>query len=99
MWARPAQHNSKLIHANLLTRLPHAAKHISRSGQQQRAFLPPPVFLVIRERDRTLALLDQTFQVHDPLVMFLRSDPAYDFLHADPRYRSLIQRIGLPAAY
>ena len=55
----------------------------------------------LREREETLALLEQGYEEHSPLLLDIniQSDPAYDFLHADERYRSLIKRIGLPPAY
>ncbi len=52
---------------------------------------------MLKERDKTLALMEQGVSERDPLLQFLiRPDPAFDFLHADPRYRSLVQRMGLP---
>jgi len=52
---------------------------------------------LLGERDKTLALLDQSARERDPLLLFLvQPDAAFDFLHADPRYRALVQRLGLP---
>jgi TolB-like protein/DNA-binding winged helix-turn-helix (wHTH) protein len=53
----------------------------------------------LRERDKTLSLLEEAYRRHTIDVIFIQTDPAFDFLHADPRYRSLIQRMGLPPAY
>jgi TolB-like protein/DNA-binding winged helix-turn-helix (wHTH) protein len=53
----------------------------------------------LSEREQTLALLEEGYRQHSPLLLWIQCDPAYDFLHADPRYRSLIQRIGLPPAW
>jgi TolB-like protein/DNA-binding winged helix-turn-helix (wHTH) protein len=50
-------------------------------------------------RLKTLALLEESFQHHSPLMLEIQNDPAFDFLHRDERYRSLIRRIGLPPAY
>jgi len=54
----------------------------------------------LRHRDKTLALLEQAANEHDPhLRLLVQSDPAFDFLHTDPRYRSVIQKMGLPPMY
>lgn len=40
---------------------------------------------MLREHDKTLALLEQGANERDPLLLFLiRPDPAFDFLHTDP---------------
>jgi TolB-like protein/DNA-binding winged helix-turn-helix (wHTH) protein len=53
----------------------------------------------LHEKDKALALLEEAYHQHWVEVLFIQGDPAFDFLHADPRYRSLVQRMGLPAAY
>jgi tetratricopeptide (TPR) repeat protein len=55
----------------------------------------------LREREETLALLEQGYEEHSPLLLDIdvQFDPAYDFLHSDGRYRSIIKKIGLPPAY
>jgi TolB-like protein/DNA-binding winged helix-turn-helix (wHTH) protein len=51
------------------------------------------------EREKTLALLEEGYSQHSPLLLDIQNDPAFDFLHADPRYRSLVKKIGLPPAW
>ena len=51
------------------------------------------------DRDKTLALLEESYRQRVPDILWTQNDPAYDFLHSDPRYRSLIKRIGLPPAW
>jgi TolB-like protein/DNA-binding winged helix-turn-helix (wHTH) protein len=53
----------------------------------------------LRDREQTLTLLEQGYEEHSPLLLEIQFDPAYDFLHADERYRSIIRKIGLPAAF
>ncbi len=48
------------------------------------------------QREPTLSLLEECFQQHSPLLLWLQRDPAFDFLHSDLQYRSLVKRIGLP---
>jgi TolB-like protein/DNA-binding winged helix-turn-helix (wHTH) protein/Flp pilus assembly protein TadD len=53
----------------------------------------------LRDREQTLALLEQGYEEHSPFLLEIQFDPAYDFLHADERYRSIIRKIGLPADF
>jgi len=57
------------------------------------------LYAQLENREKTLALLEQGFREHSPLLLWIQTDPAYDFLHADARYRSIIRRVGLPPAY
>jgi TolB-like protein len=50
-------------------------------------------------REETLALLEEGYRQHSPLLLWIQCDPAYDFLHGEERYRSIIRRIGLPPTY
>lgn len=50
-------------------------------------------------REKTLALLEQGYEEHSPLLLDVQFDPAYDFLHGEERYRSIIRKVGLPPAY
>jgi TolB-like protein/DNA-binding winged helix-turn-helix (wHTH) protein len=51
------------------------------------------------QRDTTLALLEEALRQRSPQLLWVQTERAFDFLHTDPRYRSLVQRIGLPAQY
>jgi TolB-like protein/DNA-binding winged helix-turn-helix (wHTH) protein len=50
-------------------------------------------------REETLALLEEGYRQHSPLLLWMQCDPAYDFLHGEERYRSIIKGIGLPTAH
>ena len=50
-------------------------------------------------REETLALLEEGYRQHSPLLLWIQCDSAYDFLHGEERYRSIIKGIGLPPAY
>ena len=51
------------------------------------------------EKEKALAFLEESYCQRAPEILWMQNDPAYDFLHGDERYRSLVRRIGLPAAY
>ena len=53
----------------------------------------------LKQKEKTLGLLEQAFSSRDPNLLYVQCDPAFDFLHNDQRYRSLITRIGLPPAW
>ena len=57
------------------------------------------LYAQLGNREQTLAFLEEAFRQHAPGLLWIQGDSVYDFLHGDPHYRSLIQRIGLPAAY
>jgi TolB-like protein/DNA-binding winged helix-turn-helix (wHTH) protein len=50
------------------------------------------------ERNPTLALLEEGYRQRAH-ILWIQDDPAYDFLSADPEFRSIIKRIGRPAAH
>jgi tetratricopeptide (TPR) repeat protein len=50
-------------------------------------------------REETLALLEEGYRHHSPLLLWIQNDPAFDFVHGEERYRSIIRLIGLPPAY
>jgi tetratricopeptide (TPR) repeat protein len=53
----------------------------------------------LKQKEKTLDLLEEGFRVRDPNLLYVQCDPAYDFLHNDERYRALIKKIGLPPAW
>jgi tetratricopeptide (TPR) repeat protein len=57
------------------------------------------LYAQLGRREETLALLEEGYRQHSPLLLWIQNDPAYDFLHSDKRYRSIIKGIGLPPAY
>ena len=50
------------------------------------------------EREPTLSLLEEGYRQKATDILWLQEDPAYDFLSADPQFRSIVRRIGEPAA-
>jgi len=48
------------------------------------------------DRERTLALLEQSYRWHTIDAIWIETDPAFDFLHAEPRFQALVQKTGLP---
>jgi len=53
----------------------------------------------LKDREKTIALLEQGYREHSPLLLTVQDDPAFDFLHADGRYRAMIKGMGLLPAY
>lgn len=51
------------------------------------------------ERDKTIALLEEAYPQHSPLLLDIQNEANFDFLHKDERYRSLIRRIGLQSGW
>ena len=46
----------------------------------------------LRDREQTLALLEQGYEEHSPLLLDIQFDPAYDFVHGEERYRAELRR-------
>jgi hypothetical protein len=53
----------------------------------------------VPRRYETLAALDEAYKQRSPWIIFVQKEPVFDFLHSDERYRTLVKKIGLPAAY
>ena len=53
----------------------------------------------LKQKEKTLGLLEEGFRVRDPNLLLVQCDPAFDFLHKDERYRTIIRRMGLPPAW
>jgi TolB-like protein/DNA-binding winged helix-turn-helix (wHTH) protein/tetratricopeptide (TPR) repeat protein len=53
----------------------------------------------LKQKEKTLDLLEEGLRVRDPNLLYVQCDPAFDFLHTDERYRDIIRRIGLPPAW
>jgi len=71
--------------------------------ESQHQYVSPIIFAgltaQLREWEQTLALLEQGYEEHSPMLLDIQFDPAYDFLHSDERYRSIIKKVGLPPSY
>jgi TolB-like protein/DNA-binding winged helix-turn-helix (wHTH) protein/cytochrome c-type biogenesis protein CcmH/NrfG len=79
-------------------------QHLSFLKQKSATQYVSPVDLALQYaqlggREETLALLEEGYRQHSPLLLWIECDPAYDFLHGEERYRSIIRQIGLPPAY
>lgn len=53
------------------------------------------VHILLGDRDRAFAALDQAVQDRNPQLVYLKVDPRYDSLRSDRRFTALLQRIGL----
>ncbi len=57
------------------------------------------LYAELGQREETLSLLEESYRLRYPQLLWIQTDPAFDFLHSDERYRSIIRRVGLPPAY
>jgi hypothetical protein len=73
-------------------------EHQSRS-QYVSPFLLANLYGQLGQRKKTLALLEDAYRQHSPLLLDIQNNPAFDFLHTDARYRAIIHKISLPPAY
>jgi TolB-like protein/tetratricopeptide (TPR) repeat protein len=44
---------------------------------------------------QTLDWLEEAYELHEPILIFLKADPRFDALSALPRFRKLLRRVGL----
>lgn len=78
--------------------------HIANEERRSKLEYVSPVTLALfygelKQKEKTLDLLEEGLRIHDSNVLYIQCDPAFDFLHNDPRYRAVINRIGLPHAW
>ena len=77
---------------------------LARREMQSKSRYVSPVELAsyhaqLGEKEQTLALLNEGYELHSPDILYIQTEPAYGFVHADPRYRALVQKVGLPPAW
>ncbi len=51
------------------------------------------------DKEKTLALLEESYRQHQVDTLYIQTDSAFDFLHAEPRYRALVKKMGLPPSW
>ena len=56
---------------------------------------PAALYAVLGDRRRALAELEKSIRLHDPSVIYLRTDPAWDSFRSDPGFQRFEQRVGL----
>jgi tetratricopeptide (TPR) repeat protein len=57
------------------------------------------LYAQLNQREKTLALLEEGYRQHSPILLNIQNIADFDFLHKDERYRSLVKKIGLPPAW
>lgn len=57
------------------------------------------LYAQLGDKRRAVALLNEGVAQHSPQLFEIQNDPSFDALHTDPGYRSLVRKMGLPAAY
>jgi TolB-like protein/Flp pilus assembly protein TadD len=68
------------------------------SGRHQLAFQIAEVYAIRGEKDKAFEWLQIAFDEHDTGTLTLLVDPLLRGLRADPRYKTLLTKLGLPAA-
>ncbi len=68
------------------------------NGRDQLAYQIAEVYAVRGETDKAFEWLQISFDNHDTGTLSLLIDPLLRDLHTDPRYKSLLTKLGLPAA-
>jgi tetratricopeptide (TPR) repeat protein len=69
------------------------------ASQYVSPFLLADLYGQLGQRKKTLALLEEAYRQHSPLLLDIQNDRDFDFLHTDERYRSIIRKTGLPPAW
>jgi len=67
-------------------------------GRDQLAYQIAQVYAVRGEKEKAFEWLQISFETHDTGTLALLIDPLIRDLRADPRYKSLLTKLGLPAA-
>ena len=67
-------------------------------GRDQLAYQIAEVYAVRGELDKAFEWLQISFDTHDTGTLVLLVDPLLRRLHDDPRYKTLLAKLGLPAA-
>jgi tetratricopeptide (TPR) repeat protein len=60
------------------------------------AYGPVLAYLALRDYDRVLTWLEQSYEKHGAMMMMLNGK-AFDPLRSDPRFQDLVRRVALPA--
>ena len=76
------------------------AEHVAVRAKTGRASRISAARYFVRGQDfdRALELLEQAVEAREPGVLHVMAYPAFDVLRPDPRFKSLLERIGFPAA-
>jgi len=65
-------------------------------GQDLPRFFAAWLYANLGDNDQAFTLLEEAYQQHDGVVVYLKSDPIWDPIRSDPRFKELIRRVGLP---
>src|SRR5438552_12960740 len=76
-----------------------ALSDLIANGRDQLAYQIAQVYAVRGEKEKAFEWLQISFDNHDTGTIGLLIDPLLCDLHTDPRYKSLLTKLGLPAAH
>jgi len=48
------------------------------------------------DKDKAFENLENAYQRHENMIVYLQADPRFDSLREDPRYDELVRRVGIP---
>jgi len=60
------------------------------------AFFIAEAFNELGEKDQAFMWLEESYEVHEPVLTALNAAPFFDNLRGDPRFQDLVHRIGIP---
>jgi len=53
------------------------------------------VYIGLGQKEKAVEWLEAGYPVHDPFLVWLRTEPAFDTIRSEPRAQALMRRIGL----
>jgi TolB-like protein/DNA-binding winged helix-turn-helix (wHTH) protein/Flp pilus assembly protein TadD len=70
-------------------------EQVNRKRSRPSANVILMAYVAMDEKDKALALLDQSYQNHSISLTTLKVEPGLDPLRGDPRFQDLLRRVGL----
>ena len=53
------------------------------------------IYVGLDERAEALAWLEKAYQLHSPMMVWLKVDPRFDRIRQEPGFQDLMRRVGL----
>lgn len=69
---------------------------VERNDQYASPAVMAAAYSALGDHDKAIALLEQAYIRHDPLLRYIGTGYEYDVLRNDPRFLDLLRRTGLP---
>jgi TolB-like protein/Tfp pilus assembly protein PilF len=72
------------------------ARALERKSAGTSRVILSATYALLGERDEAFKCLEQAYEEHDWVLIFLRTIPAFDPLRSDPRFQDLLRRMNFP---